>query len=219
MAGQQARPLASLPLILLSFPPCYRQGVAYEKLLKGETPPPPNGEIMWNVSLLGESGPLLREHAMIARHACRRTRHSLLAPPALSPSLHACHPPAGFLASAAYQALYTWPNRERLVQRHLAAAAAAGTSPWCAASGPTTRRSEPSAELASATHSLLPPRPRRYIAGLLVVFGSGFNFHMLFQVGRWLAASRHAPPLRAGRACRRLPRVVWMVCVPSRPTT
>ena len=29
------------------------QGVAYEKLLKGPTSPPPNGEIMWNVSILG----------------------------------------------------------------------------------------------------------------------------------------------------------------------
>ena len=38
-------------------------------------------------------------------------------------------PPPGFLASAAYQALYTLPNWDRLVGRHLAATAAAGRSP------------------------------------------------------------------------------------------
>ncbi|PSC69568.1 transporter permease [Micractinium conductrix] len=54
-------------------------GVAYEKLLKGTGTPPPNAEIMWNVSILG------------------------------------------FLASSAYQALYTVPNWDKLVAAPMAA--------------------------------------------------------------------------------------------------
>lgn len=37
-----------------SHPPLGLQGVAYEKLLKGAHPPPPNGEIMWSISILGK---------------------------------------------------------------------------------------------------------------------------------------------------------------------
>lgn len=188
------------------------QGVAYEKLLKGPTSPPPNGEIMWNVSILGARPPLsllesLRPLLRLARACglqacgqptsmmCSRGRcdfggksivrvairscpavpldsqhcsHQLalhsLTPPHCTLSLHPTalshatqphphshlQPPAGFLASAAYQVLYTLPNWDRLVGRHLAAAAAAG-------------------------------RPPTYVAGLLAVFGGLFNLHMLVQ--------------------------------------
>lgn len=40
--------LVSLAALLYSL-----LGVAYERLLKGEERPPPNAEIMWNVSILG----------------------------------------------------------------------------------------------------------------------------------------------------------------------
>lgn len=57
-------------------------------------------------------------------HDCCPTSTAAVPPPSAPP----CPPPtpAGFLASAAYQVLYTLPNWDRLVGRHLAAAAAAG---------------------------------------------------------------------------------------------
>lgn len=118
-------------------------GVAYEKLLKGgESPPPANAEIMWHVSILGVLAALLQQtqcllisshpwcHCRVARtlHSWNTLRRQLRQAKCLCCITHGFlapgRLPAGFLGSAAYQALFTLPNWQRVVAAPMAASSA-----------------------------------------------------------------------------------------------